>query len=69
MVEPWTWRKSSFSGENVPACVEVAWNGGQAMVRDSKSLRGPVLCFSPAGWQAFIQHLAAAPARSTPGSG
>ncbi|MEU4686581.1 DUF397 domain-containing protein [Streptomyces xinghaiensis] len=69
MVEPWTWRKSSFSEENV--CVEVAWNGGQAMVRDSKRLLGPVLCFSPAGWQAFIGHIVAAPApaRSTPGSG
>ncbi|MEU4886868.1 MULTISPECIES: DUF397 domain-containing protein [Streptomyces] len=72
MVEPWMWRKSSSSVRPTNDCVEVAWTGERVMVRDSKRLRGPVLCFSPAGWQAFLGHTAAAPAppvpaRSTPG--
>ncbi|RCG32026.1 DUF397 domain-containing protein [Sphaerisporangium album] len=47
------WRKSTFStnGEN---CVEVAKlpDGGKA-VRDSKVPTGPVLSFTPGGWEQF----------------
>lgn len=55
-----TWRKSSFSGGNGGACVEVAIipgaadGGGQAVaLRDSKDPSGPVLAFTPAEWRAF----------------
>ena len=47
------WRKSSHSGSN-GHCVEVA-DGVQ--VRDSKDPDGPVLSFTPAAWQAFINTL------------
>jgi hypothetical protein len=48
------WRKSSYSGDNGGACVEVARNlPGAVAVRDSKDREGPVLAFAPADWQAF----------------
>ena len=48
------WRKSSRSGDNGGACVEVARNlPGVVAVRDSKDPDGPKIVFSPAGWQAF----------------
>ncbi len=31
------WRKSSYSGGNGGACVEVGKHGGSVLVRDSKS--------------------------------
>jgi uncharacterized protein DUF397 len=55
-----TWRKSSFSGGNGGACVEVAIipgaaAGGEAVaLRDSKDPAGPVLVFTPAEWLAFL---------------
>jgi len=49
------WRKSSFSGSNGGACVEVAQlpDGGRA-VRDSKNPDGARLAFTPDEWRAFI---------------
>ncbi len=48
------WRKSSFSGSNGGACVEVARNlPGMIAVRDSKHPDGPALAFTPAEWRAF----------------
>jgi hypothetical protein len=48
------WRKSTYSGNNGGACVEVARNlRGTVAVRDSKDPGGPELAFSPAAWQAF----------------
>jgi hypothetical protein len=48
------WRKSSYSGSNGGACVEVADNlPGLVAVRDSKDPAGPALAFSPENWQAF----------------
>jgi len=48
------WRKSSYSGGNGGACVEVASNlPGVVAVRDSKDRTGPVLVFSPAEWRTF----------------
>jgi hypothetical protein len=40
-----TWRKSSFSGGQDEACVEVAHLPGAFAVRDSKNLGGPILTF------------------------
>jgi hypothetical protein len=49
-----TWRKSSYSGSNGGACVEVADNVlGVVAVRDSKDPGGPVLAFRPGDWRAF----------------
>jgi hypothetical protein len=49
------WRKSSRSGGSGGNCVEVATlpNGGRA-VRDSKDRSGPVLTFTEAEWDAFL---------------
>lgn len=47
------WRKSSYSGSNGGACVEVAvWTHGMA-VRDSKDPAGPKLIFPADEWLAF----------------
>ena len=48
------WRKSSYSGSNGGACVEVADNlPGLVAVRDSKDPDGPALTFAPADWRTF----------------
>ncbi|MER7166688.1 DUF397 domain-containing protein [Micromonospora sp. NPDC000207] len=52
------WRKSSRSGSNGGACVEVAGNlPGAVAVRDSKDPSGPVLSFTPGAWAAFTADL------------
>jgi Domain of unknown function (DUF397) len=49
------WHKSSFSGSNGGACVEVARNlPGIVAVRDSKDREGPALVFTPDEWLAFL---------------
>ena len=54
------WRKSSYSGTNGGACVEVARNlPGVVAVRDSKDPRGPALVFDPADWAVFLAALRA----------
>lgn len=47
-------KKSSASQGANTDCVEVAHtaDGGRA-IRDSKDRRGPVLFFTPSGWEAF----------------
>ena len=48
------WRRSSYSGGNGGACVEVARNlPGAVAVRDSKDPDGPRLAFAPEEWTAF----------------
>ncbi|MET8354527.1 DUF397 domain-containing protein [Micromonospora sp. NPDC005206] len=50
------WRKSTRSGDNGGACVEVADNlPGLVAVRDSKDPAGPALTFSPAAWTNFVR--------------
>ena len=49
------WRKSSRSGDNGGACVEVARNlPGVVAIRDSKNPHGPVLVVSKDEWARFI---------------
>jgi hypothetical protein len=54
-----TWHKPSSSGGN-GACVEIAFVPGSKegsdqviAMRDSRNPDGPVLCFTPAEWEAF----------------
>ncbi|MFI6226164.1 DUF397 domain-containing protein [Micromonospora echinospora] len=50
------WHKSSYSGDNGGACVEVATNlPGIVAVRDSKDPAGPALTFFPTDWNTFIR--------------
>ncbi len=58
-VTPVAWRKSSYSGSNGGACVEVAAVGPAVAVRDSKHPDGPALAFAAGTWQAFIAQLKA----------
>ena len=52
------WRKSSRSGDNGGACVEVARNLPRIVaVRDSKNPHGPVLIISRDEWASFIARL------------
>ena len=52
------WRKSSYSGTNGGACVEVARNlPGVVAVRDSKDPHGPALVFTRADWASFMAAL------------
>ena len=54
------WRKSSRSGDNGGACVEVARNLPRIVaVRDSKNPDGPVLIVSRDTWAQFITRLRA----------
>jgi hypothetical protein len=54
------WRKSSRSGSNGGACVEVARNLPRIVaVRDSKNPDGPVLIISRDEWARFITRLRA----------
>jgi len=51
-----TWRKSSYSGINGGACVEVAEGmPGVVPVRDGKRPGGPVLVFSAGTWDMFVE--------------
>jgi hypothetical protein len=48
------WRKSSYSGSNGGACVEVAvLRDGELAVRDSKDPDGARLAFTADEWAAF----------------
>ena len=52
------WRKSSYSGSNGGACVDVADNlPGIVAVRDSKEPHGPKLRFSREEWRAFTSSI------------
>lgn len=52
------WRKSSYSSNEGPECVEVATTKDAVHVRDSKDKDGPHLTFTPAEWQAFVAYAA-----------
>jgi hypothetical protein len=49
------WRKSSRSGDaNGAACVEVAFSGPAAAIRDSKAPANPPLVLPRTAWHAFL---------------
>ena len=51
------WRKSSYSGSNGGACVEVGTAGLAVAVRDSKDPDGPLLAFAADIWKAFAEQV------------
>jgi len=51
------WQKASHSATN--NCVEVAFVDGQVALRDSKDRQGPVLLFSAAEWDSFLESVRA----------
>jgi hypothetical protein len=57
-IEPADWQKSDFCGTG--ACVEVSLPmAGPVFIRDSKDPEGPVLEFTQAEWDAFVQGIKA----------
>ncbi|MGN9806450.1 DUF397 domain-containing protein [Micromonospora sp. L32] len=57
------WRKSTRSGDNGGACVEVADNlPGIVAVRDSKDPAGATLAFTPSAWSTFVAAASTHPA-------
>jgi Domain of unknown function (DUF397) len=53
------WRKSSYSGGNGGACIEIATGtpAGHVLVRDSKDTTGALLRFSPDAWRGFAANV------------
>lgn len=52
------WFKSSYSTNDGPACVEVAFAPETIHVRDSKRVQGPQLAFASYQWAAFVSYAA-----------
>jgi Domain of unknown function (DUF397) len=52
------WRKSTYSGGN-GSCVEIAYLGTAAAVRDSKDRNGPKLVFAAGEWRSFVDSIKA----------
>ncbi|MFI8996440.1 DUF397 domain-containing protein [Streptomyces sp. NPDC053542] len=59
------WFKSSYSGSEGGACVEVATSPTTVHIRDSKNPGGPQLAVSPAAWSAFTARVRRAPRGAT----
>jgi len=53
------WRKSSHSGGDEGACVELAGLPGAVGVRDSKDPAGPALALTPAAFRTLLSRLKA----------
>lgn len=52
------WRKSSYSGHDGGACVEVASAAaGIVAIRDSKDPNGPLLVVPASAWRSFLQQV------------
>ena len=51
------WRKTSYSGSNGGACIEVGTAGPAVAVRDSTHRDGPQMAFAANAWQAFTIQL------------
>jgi hypothetical protein len=52
-----TWRKSTYSGTNGGACIEVGADASQVMVRDTTNREGGTLEFSASAWSSFTASL------------
>ncbi|MDB1087594.1 DUF397 domain-containing protein [Streptomyces sp. ACA25] len=50
------WWKSSYSGSEGGACIEVAASPRALHVRDSKDLTGPALSFGTTQWTTFVDY-------------
>jgi hypothetical protein len=50
------WRKSSYSGDNGGACVEVA-TADAVLVRDTADRGGPAVTFNAGAWRTFISSI------------
>jgi hypothetical protein len=48
------WRKSSYSGDNGGACVEIASLAEAVLVRDTTDHYGPVVTFTGDAWRTFV---------------
>ncbi|MHC8423140.1 DUF397 domain-containing protein [Streptomyces sp. NB004] len=48
------WFKSSYSGGSGTECVECAYFPHAALIRDSKSIGGPILNVRPQAWIRFL---------------
>ncbi|MFC8727050.1 MULTISPECIES: DUF397 domain-containing protein [Streptomyces] len=55
---PANWFKSSYSEGSGNACVEVAIQAAEVLVRDSKDLTTPHFRVSTAAWSTFVDHAA-----------
>ncbi|MGP3981420.1 DUF397 domain-containing protein [Streptomyces sp. KR80] len=54
------WHKSTYSGENGGACIEIAVGlPGAVPVRDSKDPQGAALVFSTEAWSSFVAQVKA----------
>ncbi|MGW0791205.1 DUF397 domain-containing protein [Streptomyces sp. NPDC002911] len=52
------WFKSSYSGSDGDACIEVAKGTEAIHVRDSKDQLSPELALSPSAWSNFVSYAA-----------
>ena len=52
------WFKSSYSTNEGPECVEVAFAPDTIHIRDSKHVQGPQLAFAPQQWATFVSYAA-----------
>ncbi|MFI6356592.1 DUF397 domain-containing protein [Streptomyces sp. NPDC050743] len=52
------WFKSSYSTNDGPECVEVAFAPGTIHIRDSKHHHGPQLTVGPRQWASFVSYAA-----------
>ncbi|WUH23989.1 DUF397 domain-containing protein [Streptomyces sp. NBC_00448] len=49
-----SWYKSSYSGAEGNACVEIAALTQNVGIRDSKDKQGPALLVTPSAWSSFL---------------
>ncbi|HTZ29387.1 MAG TPA: DUF397 domain-containing protein, partial [Streptosporangiaceae bacterium] len=47
------WRKSSYSGDNGGACVEMASSAEAVLARDTTDRSGPIITFTADAWRTF----------------
>lgn len=51
------WRKSSRSGGNGGACIEVADHAGHVLIRDTQDRQGPMLKVTADEWRRFADQV------------